>query len=62
MNFGSIFYNGKLIENFNKFIKKPKINIKISSLKEKKDILNVGNDITNIILFNKNKIIVSYQN
>ena len=60
IKYGSIFYKEKLIPKFNKFIKEPKINIKFSYLKEKKDILQVDNEIQDIILFNKNKIIVLY--
>ena len=60
-NYGKILNYEKLIKNFNCFIKNPIININISKLKEKKNIIRFGNDITDVILFNKNKIIVSYK-
>ena len=60
INFGSIINNRKLVEKFDKFIKKPKINIKLSKLKQKKDIINIGDGVSDIIFFDKNKIIVSY--
>ena len=60
-NYGKILNYEKLIKNFNCFIKNPIININISKLKEKKNIIEFGNDITDVILFNKNKIIVSYK-
>ena len=62
MNNGTILNNDNLIKQFNHYIKKPKINIHFSDLSEKKNIINFGEGITNIILFNKNKIIVSFYN
>ena len=60
-NYGKILNYEKLIKNFNCYIKNPIININISKLKEKKNIIEFGEDITDVILFNKNKIIVSYE-
>ena len=60
LNYGTTSNKDKLIKNFNDFIKSPKIDIKITSLQEKKDILELNDDVTSIIVYNKNKIIVSY--
>ena len=62
LNYGSILNNDNLIKQFNNFIKEPIININFSDLSEKKNIINFGKEITNIIVFNKNKIIVSFYN
>ena len=62
LNHGTILDNDKLIKNFNDFVESPKIDIKITSFQEKKDILKLDEDISSIIVFNKNKLIVSYYN
>ena len=62
LNHGRIFKEENLIKKFNYFVSNLKIDISISKLKEKKDIANFGRNINNIILFNKNKIIVAYNN
>ena len=51
-----------MIKKFVSYINNPKIKMDITKLKEKKDILNIGKDVTDIILFNKNKKIISYNN
>ena len=61
MNYGSILNKEKVIKKLYDFISNPEINIKLTKLKEKKNILNIGNNITDIIVFNKNKIIISYR-
>ena len=61
MNHGKILKEEYFIKKFNYFISNKKIDIKISMLKEKQEIADFGNNI-NIILFDKNKIIVSYNN
>ena len=62
MNHGKILKEEYFIKKFNYFISNKKIDIKISMLKEKQEIADFGNNINNIILFDKNKIIVSYNN
>ena len=62
MNYGNELNLDKLINKFNHFLENQDININISKLNEKKDIINLGEDITDVVLFNKNKIIVSYEN
>ena len=62
IKYGSIFYGENLVSKFYEFIKEPNINIKLSSLGKKTDILHLGNDIKQISLFNKNKIIIIYDN
>ena len=62
MNFSLLFKSEILIKKLVHYIRNPKIKMDITKLKEKKDILNIGDNITNIILFNKNKIIISYTN
>ena len=60
IKYGSLFYKENIIPRFNKFIKNPKINIKFSYFKVKKDVLQLKNEIKNIILFNKNRTIELY--
>ena len=61
IKFGSIFHKENLIHKINKFIKEPKIDIKFSSLKVKTDLLQVENNIKNIIVFNKDKLIFLFE-
>ena len=61
MNYGSILNKEKLIKTLYGFIDSPDTNINLPKLKEKKDIINIGRHITDVIVFNKNKIIVSYE-
>ena len=62
MNYGRLFKSEILLKKLVCFIRNPKIEMNIAKLKERKDILYVGDDITSIISFNKNKIIVAYTN
>ena len=61
-DYGRLFKEENILKKFNNFIENPKIDINFTKLKEKKNIDNFGNNITDIIVYNKNKTIVSYSN